>query len=333
MVAVVAMSAPAAAHPKGGGGGGGGGSRSLPEVINLPAGWQPEGVASGVGSTVYAGSLANGAIWRGNLRTGKGSVLIPGATGKVAVGLKYSRGLIFVAGGPTGTVTVYDARTGAQVYSKQPGTTGATFVNDVTVTRNAAWFTDSQKAVLYKVALVRGKPVGEPSQLALSGDWSQVTGFNANGIAASENGRFLLVVNSTVGKVYRVNARTGVARAVVTTADLTNGDGLLLRGRELDVVRNQKNEVVVLRLSENLRSARVVRTLTDPDFAVPTTITSYGCALYAVNAKFGTTPTPTTPYEIVRVDGSCSNGARGDHPARGHGNGHGSGHGHHSGRH
>jgi hypothetical protein len=49
---------------------------------------------------------------------------------------------------------------------------------------------------------------------------------------------------------------------------------------------------------------------------VPTTVTRAKHSLYAVNARFGTTPTPDTPYAVVRVDGS---------QRRGHGHGHGHG--------
>jgi hypothetical protein len=90
---------------------------------------------------------------------------------------------------------------------------------------------------------------------------------------------------------------------VATDTTLTAGDGILLQGRELSVVRNQLNEIAVLRLSPDLTSATLVETLTDPDFAVPTTVAAFGSALYAVNARFGTAG-PDVPYEVVRVDGS-----------------------------
>jgi hypothetical protein len=44
------------------------------------------------------------------------------------------------------------------------------------------------------------------------------------------------------------------------------------------------------------------RTITDDDFDVPTTIARLGRSLYLPNARFGTTPTPTTEYWITRVD-------------------------------
>jgi hypothetical protein len=63
-------------------------------LIALPAGWQPEGIAVGPGSKVYSGSLATGAVWKGDLRSGVGGILVPGNVERVAVGLKYSRGLL-----------------------------------------------------------------------------------------------------------------------------------------------------------------------------------------------------------------------------------------------
>jgi sugar lactone lactonase YvrE len=277
-------------------------AQPFPDVIPLPDTWQAEGIATGPGSTVYAGSLANGAVWAGDLRTGEGSVLVEGGAGRFAVGLKYSNGLLFVAGGPTGLASVYDARTGAEVAVYQLCPAGTCFVNDVVVTPDAAWFTDSSNAVLYRLPLRGGRPTGSPTAVPLTGEWQQVPGFNANGIAATPDGQTLLVVNSTLGVVYTVDAETGVASAVDADTSLTSGDGILLQGRTLSVVRNRLNQVAVLRLSPDLTTARLTTTLTDPDFAVPTTIAAFGGNLYAVNALFGTPP--PAPYAIVRVDGS-----------------------------
>ncbi len=279
-----------------------GAGKPFPDLVPLPDGWQAEGVAVGSGTSVYAGSLASGAVWKADLRTGAGEVLVQPVEGRIAVGLKESRGLLFVAGGPTGQAYVYDAATGAEVESYQLSGPGA-FVNDVTVTRQAAWFTDSFQPTLYRLPLRNGAPAGAPVAVPLVGDWEQGTGFNANGIAATSNGSVLLVINSGSGTLYRVDPSTGEATAVETDAALSAGDGILLQGRELSVVRNQRNEIAVLRMSPDLSSATLVETLTDPDFAVPTTVASFGSSLYAVNARFGTSG-PDVPYEIVRVDGS-----------------------------
>lgn len=279
------------------------GASAFPDRLPLPDGWLPEGIATGTGTTIYSGSRADGSVWRGDLRTGEGEVLVD-VDDRFAVGLKVDRGLLFVAGGPTGQAYVYDARTGAEVALFQL-TEDPSFVNDVTVTRDAAWFTDSQAPVLYRVALgPGGVPTGDVETVPLTGDWQQVEGFNANGIAASPDGDALLVINSTTGILYHVDPATGSATALDTGgAALTAGDGILLQGPALYVVRNSLEEIAELRMSPDLLSAALVDTLTDPDLDVPTTLAAHGSRLYAVNARFSTPATPSTAYDIVLVDG------------------------------
>jgi sugar lactone lactonase YvrE len=290
---LVAISVPAA-----------GAAQPFPDVIPLPDGWQAEGVAVGKGTTVYAGSLADGAIWKGDLRTGEGGVLVPGSEGSVSVGLKAERGLLYVAGGPTGTATVYDAHSGAVVDSFALADPMVNFINDVTVTRDAAYFTNSFAPVLYRVELgPAGVPTGDVEAITLGGDWVQGTGFGANGIASTPDGKALIVVNSGTGAIYKVDPMTGEATEIDTGGvALTAGDGILLRGKTLYVVRNQLNEIAVLSMSPDYLSATLVDTLTDADFDVPTTLAAHGSELYAVNARFGTEPTPDTEYDIVKVD-------------------------------
>jgi hypothetical protein len=60
---------------------------NFPDRIELPNGFFPEGIESGRGTSVFVGSLIDGAIWRGDLRTGSGTVLAPGAPGRVSVGI------------------------------------------------------------------------------------------------------------------------------------------------------------------------------------------------------------------------------------------------------
>ncbi len=278
-------------------------AKPFPDTLQLPNGWQPEGIATGTGTTIYAGSLADGSVWKGDLRTGEGSVLVDG-DGRVAVGMKVNRGLLFVAGGPTGGAYVYDARTGEEI-AVFDLVDGPAFINDVTVTRDAAYFTNSQAAELYRVFLgLDGVPTGDFETLPLTGEWQQVAGFNANGIAATPDGKTLLVINSSTGTLYNVDPATGEAVAVDTGGTLlTRGDGMLLRGKTLYVVRNQANEVVELRMSPDFLSATFVDAVTDPNFDVPTTIAMQGSRLYAVNARFGTPSIPETEYDIVLVDG------------------------------
>jgi sugar lactone lactonase YvrE len=275
---------------------------TFPKTIALPNGWQPEGIAIGNGHTFYVGSIPTGAIFRGDLRTGQGAVLVPGASGRAAIGVEYDHGRLFVAGGPTGKAFVYSARTGALIREVQLATgPDATFINDVAVTRKAAYFTDSSRAVIYRLPLGRhGWPAATAQVVPLSGDFQLVPGFNLNGIEAAHG--TLISVQSVTGKLFRIDRQTGVTTEInLGGLALTNGDGLLLKGRTLYVVRNQDNQIAVLRVSADLDSGRLIRTITDAAFDFPTTADRFGKSLYVVNARFGTTPTPDTEYNVVRV--------------------------------
>ena len=113
-----------------------------PEVIALPNGFQPEGIAIGPGGTGYVGSLADGDVYVFDVRTGEEITTLEGP-GTPSVGLKVdNRDRLFIAGGPTGSARVVDAATG-ELLESYDFTVAPTFVNDVVVTRDAAWFTDS----------------------------------------------------------------------------------------------------------------------------------------------------------------------------------------------
>jgi sugar lactone lactonase YvrE len=282
-------------------------ANSFPETIGLPDGFQPEGIASAGGTTLFVGSIPTGAVWAGDARSGRGEVLVPAHDGRSAIGIKVDhRKRIFVSGGMTGQAYVYDARTGADLASHQLAPKGVpTFINDVVVTGKAAWFTDSLNQQLYAVPFGRhGRLPGQDAvrTLPLTGDLVFQTGFNLNGIAAAKGGRVLVVVQSNTGKLFTVSPRSGNTREIdLGGATVTNGDGLLLRGRTLFVVRNQLNLIAVVQLNRSLSRGRVVAELTDPDFDVPTTITFAAGRLYAVNARFGIPDPETARYDIVRV--------------------------------
>jgi sugar lactone lactonase YvrE len=279
----------------------GAGTKPFPDRIALPNGWNPEGIAIAPGGTFYVGSIATGDVYRGSLRTGEGARLVDAPDGRAAIGVDYAAKRLVVAGGPTGKGFVYDARTGAPLAEYQLATgAGATFVNDVVVRKGVAWFTDSNRPVLYKVTLA----TGAVETVTLSGDYQHQAGFNLNGIDATPSGKALVVVQSGTGFLFEVDPATGATTRIDLGGDtVTMGDGILLRGKTLYVVRNRANEVVVISLASDLESGRVVRRITSPAFRVPTTIDDFGRRVYAVNARFGTPVTPDTDYDVVRVPG------------------------------
>ncbi|MEU8083897.1 superoxide dismutase [Micromonospora sp. NPDC049101] len=286
--------APAQAHPAG----------RLPTVLALPDGFPPEGIAT-AGRYAYIGSRATGAIQRLDLVTGRGTT-IGAPTGTPSLGLKIDpRGRLFVAGGTAGDARVLDTRTGEVLASYQFATT-PTFVNDVILTRDAAYFTDSNRPVLYRLPLGRGGALPSAdgfTTIALTGAYAQVgTGVNLNGITTTPDGSALIVVQSNTGTLYRVDPATGATTVVdVPGYTFTNGDGLLLRGRTLYVVQNSLNQIAVATLNHAGTRGTVTGTITDPSFDVPTTVAEALGRLYLPNGRFTTPPTPTTPYTVVAV--------------------------------
>ena len=282
-------------------------AQAFPEVIPLPRGFQPEGISVGTGHTFYVGSIPTGNIYRGDLRTGEGEVFIEAPEGRMAIGLKYDdrSKLLFVAGGSTGYAYVYDGRTGAEVAAIQLET-ATSFINDVVVTNDAAYFTNSFQKSLYRVPLENnGDLPAEPmvQKIPLGGEYQLTAGFNANGIAATPNGKTLIIVNSSEGALYNVDPDTGFATRILAAGSVPNGDGILLEGKTLYVVQNQLNQIAVVEMNSDLTAGTIVDTITGPQFRVPTTIARFGSDLYAVNARFGIPPDPTNEYEVVQVPG------------------------------
>lgn len=278
---------------------------AFPDVIALPDGWRPEGITAGAGNDAFVGSLGSGAIYRVDLRTGAGEVAVPPQTGRISVGLAYDArsGLLFAAGGPAGEGYAYDADTGETV-AVFDFTGDPSFVNDVIVTSDAAYFTDSFRPFLYRVALGPAGRLGAPETIALGGDFVFVPGaFNTNGIEATSDGSSLIIVHTARAELYEVDPDTGVTSLIdLGGATVQAGDGLARVGRTLYVMQNRLNQVGVVELAPDLATGTLTGTITDGDFDVPTTIATFGSSLYAVNARFGTPPNPDTAYDVVRVD-------------------------------
>ena len=275
---------------------------SGPSQIALPNGWAPEGITAGPGTTVFVGSLTAGGIWRGDVRTGQGAV-IPGTEGTLGVGTEYEAAAnrLWVAGGGSGQVHVFDATSGEllQTYTFSP----AGFLNDLVVTDDAVYVTDSSFAWLDVIPINADGSLADPADafmLPVGGDFSLAPGFNLNGIVTARG--WLIGVQSNTGKLFRIDPSSGDATEIAlgTGVDVINGDGLEVHGRTLYVVQNQNNRVEVFALGPGLASATLQRTLTGA-LDIPTTIAWVAGATYVVNARFTTPPTPTTPYAITRL--------------------------------
>jgi len=291
-----------------------GASATFPDSVPLPVDWMPEGIAGATGTTFYVGSFRTGDVYRGDLRTGDGAVFVHAPAGRSAAGLKLDvpHQLLFVAGALTGNAYVYDARTGASVASFSFGTPGSSLLNDVVVTRDAAYFTDSFAPVLYKIPIGPGGALGAGETIALSGPAATVVpgAFNLNGIDATPDGKRLIVNHTALGALSTVDPSNGASEAI-DVAGLVAGtpDGLLLDGRTLWVVENFANTLVGVTLSPDLSHGAITTTITSPSFHVPTTVARQGDRLALVNSRFdlglpppiGPGQPPGTTFDVVVV--------------------------------
>src|SRR6185295_18272202 len=178
-----------------------------------------------------------------------------------------------------------------------------TFINDVAIAPSgAAYFTDSLSPFLYRVARDDGK--------FKFTRWLDFTGtplvfqpgFNVNGIAATSNGKYLIVVQSNTGKLFRITISSKkVVEIDLGGASVTNGDGIWLRGHTLYVSRNSNELIVKIRLADDFASGRVVSSTTDASFGFPTTIAQAGDRLLVVNSQFdkrGPGLMPELPFTV-----------------------------------
>ena len=273
------------------------------DVIVLPGSKSAEGIAQGRGSTFYAGALFAGDIFRGNIQKGTAELFIDVPDGRNALGMKFddATGLLWVAGGFTGQGYTYDTNAGSTVGTYQfADPASGPVINDVALTNEGAWFTNSTAAVLYFVPF-DGEP-GAFETLSLSGPASDTSGqFNNNGIAATPDGGTLIVAHSGNGELYTVDPSSGES-SLIEGVSVPNVDGIVLRGRKLWAVQNFSNQVSAVRLSPDLRSGSIDHVITSSHFEIPATAALFGNQLGVVNAKFDTGfPPQADEYEVVVV--------------------------------
>jgi sugar lactone lactonase YvrE len=284
-------------------------------VIVLPGASSAEGIAAGPGATFYAGDLRQGDILRGDLERGTAELFIDAPDGRMAMGMAadVAHDLLFVAGGRTGQGYIYDTRSGATVAAYQfaapssPAAPPTTIVNDVALTNDGAWFTESRQARLYFVPVSRaGVPEATFRTLAVSGPAGTIGPIsgrvNLNGIQATPNGETLVVAHSVNAQLYTVDPVTG-ASATIAGINVPFVDGIVLEAGRLWAVQNLSNQVSQIRLSPDLTSGAVEEVITSDLFRVPTTAARLGGRLAVVNfEKNPGSPPDADQYEVIVVD-------------------------------
>ena len=293
---------------------------SWPDLIDLPIGFEPEGIELGRGHDFFAGAFSfssflgplagqthptspfAGAIYKGDLHTGKGEILVE-PTGRPIAGLSYDARTdnIYAAVGDSTTLGGDRTNAGVVIYN---GTSGDKVgeiifgdgigVNDILVTKSAVFATDSfsTQSEIYKIPLENGGrlpslPVFEIVELTEPGV------ARLNGLVGSFDGNDLVVINDDSGLLYHVDTESGAATVIDVQGEQTtfkSGDGLYLSGRTLYIMQNQVSspdelgKIAVVQLSGDLSKGTFVKDIVSGDFRTPTTITGFGDSIYAINS-------------------------------------------------
>ena len=285
--------------------------QNWPEAIAMPTGMEPEGIELGNGHEFFVGAFSYsseflgahehsalaGAIYKGNLRTGEGVILVP-PTGKPVSGLSYDPRTDYLYAATIFDdldqgVTVYDASSGDAI-TEIPFGAGIA-INDCLVTRTGVYCTDSFNPDLYKLVLEKGgrlhsTPVVE--MIPMPGFVMGEAGFAANGLVGDYDGKQLVIVNISTGVLFLVDTASGEASPIeIEGAEplFPDGDGLYLDGRTLYILQNFSNKIAVVQLSGDLSRGEFIKNIPGGGEINPlrtaTTLIGFGNSLYAINTN------------------------------------------------
>lgn len=299
------------------------GNKPFADVVPALTGAPPEGFAIGRAFTAYTGSV-NGSIYKLNLRTGEGEILVPAEPDfdlltqcfKLGMRVDPRSNYLFAAGCLGGNAYVFDAETGEEITRYQLAPEFSTVINDLVITREAVYFTDFTQPFLYRLPLSRNGRLPEGTDAAtplpLIGDFADdadADGFSqANGIVATPNGKTLIVGNSANAQIYRVDPDSGDTDRIELDTPLTGFiDGIVLYGNILFILTpsdpDPNDRIQVVALDEDQRTGTLLGTITDPEnLSGVASGAMFGGSLYVNNARYDTFPQADTEYWITRLN-------------------------------
>ena len=269
----------------------------------------PEGIVVRAGD-FFASSFTKGTIYRGRLDRPTADVFLEGGTdGRTsALGLALDRrGHLFICGGMTGLAFVYDADSGKLVRRFDNGLAKTTdpmqpkaFLNDVTTLPNGdAFMTDSVVPLLYRIPAEAVAGLGAPQEDGRLEPWLSfadtplqyqfgndiVASLNLNGIASTADGKYLIVVQTNTGRLFRIDV--GSKRVdPIAGIDAPGGDGLVLDGQTLYVIHVDPVPILRFRLGTDFLSGESDPLPRQPSLKAPTTAAFAGGRLLVVNSQF-----------------------------------------------
>jgi Cu-Zn family superoxide dismutase len=294
------------------------------QLDSLPASYTVPGAttfAEGVGThspRFWVSSFRHGTIFVGNVHNAQMHVWLPGKTARnpadgrsEAAGMKVSKdgSKLYVAGGTTGHIWVYDTATKALIRRFDTGSGGV--LNEVALASDGTvYVTDSKRPFLYRISpgVVPSGTPGDHIQLTAWVSnlpaYTTVPGITANANGVVANAVNVIYVQSNTGRLWKVKRSNEVVTEIpVDSGPLTHGDGMIFDHGELLVVRNSLNEIDKLTFSSN-GHATVADSFTSPSFKFPTGIAALAQRMLVVNSQMDKKvppATPTLPFTVSAI--------------------------------
>lgn len=299
--------------------------KPFPDRVYTLSGSGSEGFAIGKGPIAY-NSSPDGSIYRVDLRSGQGEVLVdvqdPLDCSKLGMRVDDRTNYLFVAGCVYGNAFVFEADTGALVMEYQLNTSGEFgIVNDLTITTDAVYFTDSFRPVLYRLPLASDGSIPLDAGAAIEMPLPPVFINNdpfcctGNGIVSTPDGKTVIIGHSNLALLYRLDTASGEV-AQIAVDGILNGflDGLAMHGRTLYIMTPYDfpgppvsiDKIQVVELDKDYLSGKALEPITDPDnLDAVASGAIFGSKLYVNNARYAAVgdgpPAPDLPFWITKL--------------------------------
>lgn len=258
----------------------------------------PEGIAfDRKASVFYTGSTTNGDIVKVDIKTGDAELFAAGAKqGRgFCTGMKLDyKDRLWVCGGEEGRIHLLNEKGESLKIWDLKTQFNAGFINDCDLDKQDIYFTDSRVQKIYRADLSATPGEIEEWLTFTDQDIPYSTGINANGIVLTPDGKYLIIVISNSGKLYRIERTSKTITEIELNTPVTAGDGLWLDENILYVSRNALNKVYPVTLSNDYTKGVVGEGFGD-DLLFNTTIAKAGNYLLVVNGQLNRRPNPANP--------------------------------------
>jgi len=267
----------------------------------------PEGIAYHENSgTFFTGSVANGDILRVNVQNGEANIFATGSQQNraAATGLKLDKmDRLWVCGGASNIIQLLDLNGMLLKSWDTKALFNSGFINDCIYDNTHIYFTDSQVRKIYRTSITAAQPGDLEEWLTFTdAQIPYVSGVNANGIVNTPDNKYLIIVVSSSGKLYRIDKASKAISEIILDTPVTAGDGLYLINNVLYVSRNATNQIFPVTLNAEYTQGTMGSGF-GTNLLFNTTLDRAGNYFLVVNGQLNRrgTGNPVLPFTISRV--------------------------------